>query len=249
MALSHYQCVDEFHRVFGHPRPGTPQHNIFENQKLVNMRLSLIREEHREFTEGIATSNIVEVLDALSDILYVVHGMGIVFGIDLGRTENDDFDTNTPNVRLFDNMELVNTRQTMLSDSITALNTACADKNFDLVERCLVNLLYVTYETARLFDLPIDRSFRLVHDNNMSKLCRSEEDAIASVIHYANNPEFKDVIVNYRQSTDGKYYVMFNDTPGHPQNGKILKAHTWREPDFTPLVYPNQPQLSVESQQ
>lgn len=236
--LTHYQCVDEFHRFFGHPRPGVPQHGIFENAKLVNMRLSLIAEEFKEFCDGVKTSDLVEVLDALSDILYVVHGMGIVFGIDLGRTDGEDYDTNTPNLKLFDNTELVNNRQSMLNAAIVELRTACTDKNFNLVEKCLINLLCVTYETAKLFNLPIDRSFRLVHDNNMSKLCKTELEAIDSVAHYATLKDFDGIIVNYRKSSEGDYYVMFNDTPGHTQNGKILKSCKWREPDFSPLIYP-----------
>ena len=236
--LSHYQCVDEFHRFFGHPRPNVPQYDIFENQKLVNMRLSLIAEEFKEFEEAIDTKNLVEIIDALSDILYVVHGMGIVYGIDLKRTEGDDYDTLTPNTNLFVDMELVNERFSLMNNSINNLKASCQEKNFDSVEKSLIHLLFVVYETAKLFNLPIDRSFRLVHSNNMSKLCKTVTEAVESIVHYSKLKDFENIIVNYRKSTEGNYYVVFNETPGHTQNGKILKSCRWQEPDFTPLIYP-----------
>lgn len=235
--LSHYQCVDEFHRVFGHPRPSTPQRDIFTNTKLVNMRISLITEEHSEFTDAVASRDIVGVLDALSDILYVTHGMGIVFGIDLGRHELDEFDSDKIDLTLFNDDASLNQVTEALQLSIDAIRAACNQADFDKVSDALGQLLDATYRAAWCFALPIDRAFRLVHDNNMSKLCKTEADAIQSVAFYAEQPAFKDIVVNYRQSDDGKYFVMYNDTPGHPQNGKILKAHTWREPDFAPLIH------------
>ena len=47
------------------------------------LRLDLIWEEVEELQDGIANKDLVEIADALTDILYVVYGTGHAFGIDL----------------------------------------------------------------------------------------------------------------------------------------------------------------------
>ena len=84
--LTNFESVGQFHEIFGHPKPSTLQKNILiENPKLTQFRLSLIREEFNELIKAVEDNNMVEVMDALGDILYVVYGMGQAFGIDLDR--------------------------------------------------------------------------------------------------------------------------------------------------------------------
>jgi predicted HAD superfamily Cof-like phosphohydrolase len=59
---------------------------IFKNKDLVNLRFSLIQEEVNELFEAYNDNNLTEILDALTDILYVVYGAGVSFGIDLDQT-------------------------------------------------------------------------------------------------------------------------------------------------------------------
>lgn len=47
------------------------------------LRVKLIREELQELEEAIAYNDIVEVADALTDLLYVVYGAGHTFGVKL----------------------------------------------------------------------------------------------------------------------------------------------------------------------
>ena len=84
--LTNFECVGQFHEVFGHPKPITLQKNILEeNPKLAQFRLSLIQEEFNELKTAVSENNMTEVIDALGDILYVVYGMGQAFGIDLDK--------------------------------------------------------------------------------------------------------------------------------------------------------------------
>jgi predicted HAD superfamily Cof-like phosphohydrolase len=55
----------------------------FPNDKIINLRLDLIREELSELEEAIEKKDIKEVADALTDILYVTYGAGHAFGINL----------------------------------------------------------------------------------------------------------------------------------------------------------------------
>ena len=47
------------------------------------LRLELIREEYQELEEAVENKDMVEVADALTDLLYVIYGAGHAFGIDL----------------------------------------------------------------------------------------------------------------------------------------------------------------------
>ena len=55
----------------------------FRNKNIVNLRLNLIKEELEELQEAIKQEDLLEVADALTDILYVTYGAGHAFGIDL----------------------------------------------------------------------------------------------------------------------------------------------------------------------
>jgi NTP pyrophosphatase (non-canonical NTP hydrolase) len=81
-----FQCVTEFNSTFGVPIFSEPQHDIFEkNPSLVELRLSLIREEVKELEVAVKNHDLVETLDALADIIYVVQGMASSFGLDLDK--------------------------------------------------------------------------------------------------------------------------------------------------------------------
>ncbi len=81
--MTNYEKVVDFHATFGHPVAevaGVPP------QELVDLRISLIQEEFMELFDAVATNNIVEMADALTDMLYVIYGFGAVAGINLDLT-------------------------------------------------------------------------------------------------------------------------------------------------------------------
>ena len=85
--MTGFEMVGEFHEVFEHPKESKPNLKVFdENKKLVDLRIALIDEEFNEFKQAIKDKNMVEVADALSDILYVIFGAGQAFGINLDET-------------------------------------------------------------------------------------------------------------------------------------------------------------------
>ena len=72
--------VHEFHETFGlviNEYPTLP------SKEVLNLRVSLIDEEAEEFKLAAADGNMVEMADALGDLLYVVYGAAISLGIDL----------------------------------------------------------------------------------------------------------------------------------------------------------------------
>ena len=59
------------------------QRSSFSTDKINDLRVSLIKEELDELIEAMNKKDLVEVADALTDILYVTYGAGHAFGINL----------------------------------------------------------------------------------------------------------------------------------------------------------------------
>jgi hypothetical protein len=90
--LTNFELVGKFHEKYGHPKRSIVYHDLFngneENEKLINLRVKLIDEEFNELKKALQDKNMCEVIDALSDILYVVYGAGHAFGINLDESFN-----------------------------------------------------------------------------------------------------------------------------------------------------------------
>jgi predicted HAD superfamily Cof-like phosphohydrolase len=81
--MTNNEKVKEFMETYGQIVRTNPE---FPDNDTIHLRVDLIEEELKELTEAIAERDIVEVADALTDILYVVYGAGLTFGIDLDKT-------------------------------------------------------------------------------------------------------------------------------------------------------------------
>ena len=57
----------------------------FSDEKTNQLRLDLISEELEELKNAMESKDLLEVADALTDILYVTYGAGHAFGIDLDK--------------------------------------------------------------------------------------------------------------------------------------------------------------------
>lgn len=74
--------VSQFHGLFGHPIGNTLEPQALEHP-LSTLRLELIKEEFFELVDATINSDIVEIADALGDLVYVIYGYAIACGIDL----------------------------------------------------------------------------------------------------------------------------------------------------------------------
>ena len=80
--MSNFSKVGTFMKTFGQEVKTKPS---FSTDKINKLRLELIKEELEELTEAMNNKDILEVADALTDILYVTYGAGHAFGIDLDK--------------------------------------------------------------------------------------------------------------------------------------------------------------------
>ena len=75
--------VREFHEVFNLTISESPTLDLADG--LIDLRVALIEEEVGELRQAVTQLDLVEVADALGDIVYVVFGAALAFGIDLDR--------------------------------------------------------------------------------------------------------------------------------------------------------------------
>ena len=80
--MSNFSKVGTFMKTFGQEVKTSPS---LSTDKINNLRIELIKEELEEFTEAMKNNDLLEVADALTDILYVTYGAGHAFGIDLDK--------------------------------------------------------------------------------------------------------------------------------------------------------------------
>ena len=80
--MTNFQKVKIFMQTFGQEVKSKPS---FSTEKINDLRYNLIKEELDELKQAMDNKDLLEVADALTDILYVTYGAGIAFGIDLDK--------------------------------------------------------------------------------------------------------------------------------------------------------------------
>tara|TARA_A200000113_G_C8718473_1_gene307518 strand:+ start:266 stop:637 length:372 start_codon:yes stop_codon:yes gene_type:complete len=80
--MTNFEKVGNFMKTFGQEVKVNPS---FSNDKINRLRLNLISEELDELKDAMNKKDLVEVADALTDILYVTYGAGHAFGINLDK--------------------------------------------------------------------------------------------------------------------------------------------------------------------
>jgi NTP pyrophosphatase (non-canonical NTP hydrolase) len=148
---TNFHRVMEFNTAFGmmDRDRGKPS---WKDEREVDSCMQLIREEMGELEDAVHDKDLVETVDALTDILYVVYGMGARLGVDM------------------------------------------------------------------------DAAFALVHANNMSKLCSTEAEAVASVNYHRSHGTCANPA--YCNTASGRWVVFNMDTK------KVLKPTTWVDVDL-----------------
>tara|TARA_B100000524_G_C23603723_1_gene353571 strand:- start:225 stop:596 length:372 start_codon:yes stop_codon:yes gene_type:complete len=84
--MTNFEKVKNFMQTFGQDVKSKPS---FSTEKINRLRYNLIKEELSELKEAMDNKDILEVADALTDILYVTYGAGHAFGIDLDACFNE----------------------------------------------------------------------------------------------------------------------------------------------------------------
>ena len=80
--MTNFEKVGTFMKTFGQE---VKEKSSLSSNKINKLRLDLIEEELGELKEALKNNDLLEVADALTDILYVTYGAGHAFGINLDK--------------------------------------------------------------------------------------------------------------------------------------------------------------------
>jgi predicted HAD superfamily Cof-like phosphohydrolase len=219
-----FNKVKEFHTVFGHPINSSNYYLTSTNPTLIPFRLSLIKEEINELLEAYANKDLIEIIDACADILYVIYGACLAFGIDnigyglLFHSAN----TNTNETMI--NKQSIKEHMEIMKSLLNDLNDTTPSK-YQFIFRQLI--LYV-YNICNDLCVNINDCFNEVHRSNMTKVCLIEQEAIDTVTKYKTT-ETRYASPSYRKS-DG-YYVIFDK-----ETSKILKSIKYESPNLNKIL-------------
>ncbi len=89
--MTNFQKVGVFMKTFGQEVKTKAE---LSSKKINELRIGLINEELEELKKAINDNDILEVADALTDILYVTYGAGHAFGINLDKCFNEVQESN-----------------------------------------------------------------------------------------------------------------------------------------------------------
>jgi predicted HAD superfamily Cof-like phosphohydrolase len=83
---NYVKSLKEFHRKFGHAVSDSP---YIPSQRIMNLRIRLIDEEASETIEALQDNDLAEIADGLADLLYVVFGTAVSYGIPIDEIFNE----------------------------------------------------------------------------------------------------------------------------------------------------------------
>jgi len=234
---THFELVCDFHKRSGIDIPKTPQLDIFyTNPKLIKDSLRIIASECEEFIEATESNNNIEKLDATVDISYVVLRMTALIGSNMDELKYSKFewcsvysdimgkkDTDEIKIKLQDIEKNIEEKDyNKLIHSLYNLNTISEIigrsllKNY-VLKMQLTNPNYTSYQAW-------DEAFIYVHENNMTKFCKTEEEAIKTVKEkYFNDKIYTSVTYKKSIHNDEDWIVYDKD------QDKILKSIEWKE--------------------
>ena len=256
------ECVLEFTDAFNMFKTPYGQYSrelLVDNPKTSKLRYDLIHEEYNELLDAFNDKNFIEVIDALTDILYVTYGAGVALGIDLDKSfpsismklrRKEFVETKTH----FENIvgaytlndeeikkNIFNEGRESELNSIMVF-TKTLDRDIDMLHKILIEFTetekleevlnkinYKVYSIGILLKINLDTSFDIVHKSNMSKVCDNRETAILTVENYKNNDTRYDSPVMY-ELNDGRYIVR------NESSGKALKSIKYTAADFSSML-------------
>src|SRR3989344_155059 len=135
------------------------------------------------------------------------------------------YSTQQPNI-FTEHSDLVKLRLSLITEEYNELKTAIDTHNYTEVRDAIADLLYVSYGLADCFGFNADKDFNLVHESNMSKTCKTEQEAIDTVEHYKKLFEIgKSEYDSPYYTYNDKYniYIVKNGGNG-AKAGKVLKS-------------------------
>lgn len=242
MSLTNYQKVAEFNVVFDCPQISHIEFNHPSQEKVLTYRCDLIREEGvEEFGKALNEKNRIEMIDAICDSLYVLYGAAWTMQIDVDYHFKYFFDSdlNTSNFNTIQTMYIIEDNTYEILNSLFTKFQNCeiefrnvmlsGNCEFDKVVTLLIKMIEITYKMGHQLNFNVDKAFNLVHESNMSKVCKTEEEAQKTVYKYKK--DYENGVSPYNSPyyyNKEQYYVVKNES-----SGKVLKSINYNSVDLS----------------
>lgn len=117
--------------------------------------------------------------------------------------------------------KLLQLRLGLITEEVDELKESIQNQDFTGIKDALSDILYVVYGAGHALGIDLNHCFNLVHQSNMTKACKNEQEAIETV-DYIRETE-KRYNPDYKKSTDGKYWIVYDK-----DTGKILKSKYYK---------------------
>lgn len=125
---------------------------------------------------------------------------------------------NTLQPQLFDNNpQLVQYRVNLILEEVKELQDAVKNKDMTETIDALADILFVVYGMGATMGINLDKAYDIVYESNMTKLCKTEQEAIDTIEWYKAN-ESRYAEPTYRKSDDQQFWIVYDKA-----TGKILK--------------------------
>ena len=122
-----------------------------------------------------------------------------------------------------------------ITNHLAELEKSVKEQNYGKVIKNLGYILFFCYKMSASLGTDMDKAFTLVHDNNMTKLCDTEDEGKQSVNYYKEATDDKGKILYdspaYRLAPDQEHWIVFNKS-----TKKILKSIKYVKVDLK-LLY------------
>ena len=256
--MNYHNCIKDFTIAFDcfYKENFNPD-DVKNNKDIAKLRYDLINEELNELCDAIYDKDFIEVIDALTDIIYVTYGAAITFGIDLNRDfvtflikrglspdeNNSHFQMVNKNKDLLIRTDIFNEDNTILLDDVM-FNIGTSRLIMESLRLCLLEhesieclpqflceLNYKIYYMCLILGINLDTSFDIVHKSNMSKLCQNENIAKKTVDSYKKNDDRYDSPFYMQSKLSDKLYIVKNKS-----TGKVLKSINYTPANFKKML-------------
>ena len=260
---TNFEKVVDFNNCFSHKVSKTLYENIFSKEpKLVDLRLKLIKEEIDELHQAFKIYDIVEIIDALADILYVVYGLCAAFGINIDVFYRDFIVNNlqqNEHYKISGNLTNFELTQLLVpkNDNLVLKNFIENCKNLDYKNDLLINLKDISeyYDKIELgcyhedFEMITEYILLLIRDTYSFglKINVNLNDAF-NIVHNSNmtkicdNEELAKETVSWYLSKNKVYdSPIYKETEYgyiimNDSTGKILKSIKYTPANFSSLL-------------
>ena len=221
-----YKQVGDFHILFNYPNKYELYEKIFEeNMNLALSRYKFIKEEIDELQDAFLTNNKIEMIDAVCDAMYFTYGTFHVFGLVFDENRvNKVYNTGEIKINDIEELNIVNENTLEIINN----NNMSANEKLMNIQSNLYKILSLCYYISNLINIShilLELCFDEVHESNLTKLCKTQDEANETILWYLQNK--KNIYPNPMYRINNGYYIVYN-----ADDNKILKSINFKLPNI-----------------